>query len=131
MVSYYGKEVSNISISRIIIEFLFKSTRNFFKRIFYNYYLRGLSLASIELMLGAFLFFFGFGFGVYAWLESIQTNVHASTGTVMLAALPLILGLQLLLNFLSYDIASVPKSPQHLRLLRTIRRNITKDDQSP
>ncbi|MGC8532316.1 MAG: hypothetical protein ACP5M1_09780, partial [Acidiphilium sp.] len=35
-------------------------------------------------------------------------NVTTSSGTVMLAALPIILGLQLLLSFIGYDIASVP-----------------------
>jgi len=45
----YGEEVSNLTISKIAGEFLFKHARNFFKRLFYNYYLRDLSLASIEL----------------------------------------------------------------------------------
>ena len=42
----YGEEVSNLTISKIAGEFLFKHARNFFKRLFYNYYLRDLSLAS-------------------------------------------------------------------------------------
>jgi hypothetical protein len=34
----------------------------------------------------------------------------------MIAALPIIVGVQLLLAFLSYDIQSVPRSTLHLRL---------------
>ena len=47
MDAHYGNEVSNLKISRIIGEFLHKHVRNFAKRIFYNYYLRDLSLASL------------------------------------------------------------------------------------
>jgi len=48
----YGDEVSNLKISQVLSEFLFKNLRNFGKRVFYNYYLRNLSLASFELPAG-------------------------------------------------------------------------------
>ena len=32
----YGDEVSNLKISKILGEFLYKHIRNFFKRVFYN-----------------------------------------------------------------------------------------------
>ena len=50
-------------------------------------------------------------FGLDAWWASIRTGVPASTGTVMLAALPVILGTQLLLSFLAFDIAAAPSRP--------------------
>ena len=109
----YGGEVSNLKISKIISEFLFKHIRNFLKRIFYNYYLRDLSLASIELPLGLLMLFFGIGFGSYHWLESAREGLPTPAGTVMLAALPMLMGLQLVLAFIGYDIASVPKRPLH------------------
>ena len=109
----YGDEVSNLKISKILGEFLFKHTRNFVKRIFYNYYLRDMSLASIELPLGLGLFFAGAGYGGYHWLDSAQSGVTTPAGTVMLSALPILMGLQLVLAFLGYDIASVPRRPQH------------------
>ena len=56
MDSRYGNEVSSLKIKKIIFQFLTNHTINFVKRIFYNYYLRDLSLASIELPLGIFLF---------------------------------------------------------------------------
>jgi hypothetical protein len=34
----------------------------------------------------------------------------------MLAALPVILGMQLLLSFVAYDMAAVPRDPIHKRL---------------
>lgn len=114
----YGDEVSNLKISRIISEFLFKHARNFFKRIFYNYYLRDLSLASIELPLGLLMLFFGIGYGTYHWFESAQAGLSTPAGTVMLAAMPILTGLQLILAFIGYDIASVPKRPTHRKILR-------------
>jgi dolichol-phosphate mannosyltransferase len=113
MSANYGEEVSNLKISKIIGEFLFKHARNFFKRIFYNYYLRDLSLASIELPLGLLLLLFGAGFGLFNWYESAQANAVAPAGTVMLSALPILMGLQFLLAFLGNDIGSVPRRPRH------------------
>lgn len=107
----YGDEVSHLKISNIVGEFLVKHLRNFCKRIFYNYYLRDLSLASIELLLGLILVLFGIGYGSYHWAASADMQVATPAGTVMLAAMPLLVGLQLLLSFVGYDINSVPKRP--------------------
>ena len=42
-------------VQQSLTEFLVKHVRNFGKRIFYNYYLRNMSLASVELPLGVLL----------------------------------------------------------------------------
>lgn len=116
----YGDEVSNLKISQIIGEFIFKHARNFLKRIFYNYYLRDLSLASIELPLGLLMLIFGIGFGSYHWMESARLGLPTPAGTVMLAAMPILMGLQLVLAFIGYDIASVPKRPLHRKRFRAL-----------
>ncbi|MHB1331616.1 MAG: glycosyltransferase family 2 protein [Sulfuriferula sp.] len=122
MDAQYGNEVSNLKISKIAGEFLFKHARNFTKRIFYNYYLRDMSLASIELPLGLFLFFSGCGFGAYHWINSLQEGVATPAGTVMLAVLPILMGAQLVLAFLGYDIANGPRRPFH-KLRRILKNN--------
>ena len=43
--------------------------------------------------------------------DSLASGHIASTGTVMVAVLPIILGFQLLLNFLAFDMANEPKHP--------------------
>ncbi|MGC4062893.1 MAG: glycosyltransferase family 2 protein [Aquabacterium sp.] len=111
----YGDEVSNLHISKILGEFLRKHARNFLKRIFYNYYLRDISIASIELPVGISMLLFGLVFGAYHWYLSAQNSVVTPVGTVMLAALPILMGIQFLLAFLGYDIASVPTRPLHRR----------------
>lgn len=121
MEAKYGDEDSNLKISKILSEFLVKHARNFAKRIFYNYYLRDLSLASIELPLGLVLFAFGLGFGGWHWFFSASQGVATPTGTIMLSALSVLMGLQLILGFLAYDIASVPRRPKHISYLRRKR----------
>lgn len=111
----YGDEVSNLKISKIVGEFLLKHIRNFGKRIFYSYYLRNMSLASLELPTGLLMLTGGAIFGVTHWIDSIQTGIPTPAGTVMLSALPIIVGIQFILAFLGYDIASTPRRPFHLR----------------
>ena len=111
----YGDETSNLKIRTIVGEFLGKHCRNFCKRVFYNYYLRDLSLASIELPVGLLLFIFGTVFGMTHWMQSMATNVATPAGTVMLSALPTLMGMQLILAFLAYDIGAVPRTPRHYR----------------
>ncbi len=113
MEAKYGDEVSHLRISNIVGEFLAKHVRNFFKRIFYNYYLRDMSLASIELPVGLLLVVFGLVYGSYHWMFSAKAGVTTPAGSVMLAALPILMGTQLILAFLSYDIGSTPKRPIH------------------
>jgi dolichol-phosphate mannosyltransferase len=111
MAPVYGDEDSGLKISRIVGEFAWKHIRNFGKRVFYNYFLRDMSVASLELVAGLALLLFGTVFGAVNWLEVVQTGRAAPVGTVMLAALPVILGLQFVLAFLAYDIAAVPRRP--------------------
>ena len=115
----YGAETSNLRISRVLFDFGFKHVRNTFKRVFYNYFLRDLSLASIELLLGSVFIGAGSAMGFWFWAESAQTGITSSAGSVMLVALQIIIGLQLILGFLAYDIASVPRRPQHVLLAPT------------
>jgi glycosyltransferase involved in cell wall biosynthesis len=111
MVASYGNETSHLKISKVVGEFLIKHARNFGKRIFYNYYLRDLSLASLELIAGVLLITFGVCYGGYHWSASAKLHLVTPAGTVMLAAMPLLVGLQLLLSFIGYDISSVPRRP--------------------
>lgn len=120
MEAKYADEVSHLKISKIMGEFLAKHLRNFFKRIFYNYYLRDLSLASIELPLGLVMITFGSIFATYHWISSSSQGISTPAGTVMLSALPILMGSQLILAFLAYDIASVPRRPRHRKRSGTL-----------
>lgn len=118
MVAKYGSEISNLKPLSELSGFVLRHLSNFVKRIAYNYYLRDMSLASLELPLGLLLLTFGTAFGAYHWFHSATTLIPASTGTVMLSALPLLIGLQFLLAFFAQDIATVPRRP--IQMFHTI-----------
>ena len=112
----YEDEVSNLKISKIMGEFLFKHLRNFCKRIFYNYFLRDMTVASLELVFGASLLIFGVASGAYHWVHGLAQHTATPTGTVVLVALTTLAGLQLLLAFIGYDVASQPRRPIYIDL---------------
>jgi glycosyltransferase involved in cell wall biosynthesis len=112
----YGEERSSLRPLRVTPEFAWKNLRNLFKRIFYNYFLRDFNVASIELLSGFALVAAGGIFGLRHWLIGFTTGQATPTGTVMLAVLPVLLGAQLLLGFLAFDVQSVPRQPIHRHL---------------
>jgi len=57
---------------------------------------------------GAILMLFGTAFGIYHWVESAVSGIPTTTGTVMIAVLPLIIGFQMLLQALSIEVQSSP-----------------------
>jgi glycosyltransferase involved in cell wall biosynthesis len=117
----YGDEVSSLKISSVLGEFALKHARNFGKRILYRYYLRDLSIASLELLASVALLGAGLIYGGVHWWMAQSTGQPAAVGTVVLPALAIISGLQFLLAFLGYDIASVPRRPIHPSLIPTHR----------
>lgn len=107
--SFYADETSNLSISKVTFEFLFKHFRNAFKRYFYGYLLRDASVATIELPLGSLLLFFGLFNSIRVWLDSSSTGIPNNSGTVMLSSLAILTGLQFILAFINYDVSNVPR----------------------
>lgn len=113
MRAVYGGQSSSLRIRKVVLPFIRLHLRNAAKRIFYNYFLRDFSLASVELVAGLGLVAFGAAFGAYQWQHHASLGIFASAGTVLLSVLPLLVGVQLLLSFLGYDIGNVPKRPVH------------------
>ena len=83
------------------------------KRFVYTYLMRDFNLCSLQFIIGALLFAGGSIFGLAKWWEFSHLGVAAATGTIMLATLPIILGFQLLLAAVGYDIVNVPRVAVH------------------
>jgi glycosyltransferase involved in cell wall biosynthesis len=115
-VAHYGEERSNLSQLHSLATFPLLHLRNFAKRVAYNYFLRNFSIASLNLLAGLALLLFGTIFGARHWTTSVETGFASTAGTVMVAALPVILGIQLLLSFISHDISMTPTRALHPRL---------------
>ena len=112
MAAIYGNEKSGIILMKVIPEFFFKHIINGIKRLYFTYFLSSPGVATIQLTFGTIFLLFGIIFGSYHWFQSYYIlKVPATAGTVILAALPIILGTQLIFGFLNFDIENVPKSP--------------------
>lgn len=122
MEAVYEDETSSLDPLRMVPHFAGRHLVNTCKRISYSYFLRDFSIASIELVAGALLLGFGLLFGGFTWIANLQTGVATPTGTIMLAALPVLMGLQFLLAFIGYDIANAPAHPIGPLIARAARR---------
>jgi glycosyltransferase involved in cell wall biosynthesis len=111
MRAVYGDEQSNLRIGTTLFRFPLKYMNRFFKRIFYNYFLRDFNIGSLELLMTIIFFTFGVIFGALKWEQSLVSGQPATAGTVILAGLPIILGFQSLLAFLHFDLVNVPQKP--------------------
>lgn len=109
--SIYADEKSNLSSLKSLFQFPFKLLKRFIKRVLYSYFVRDFNAASIALIFGILFLLFGVFFGGWRWYSSFTSGVSASPGTVMLASLPTMLGVQLILFFFQYDISMIPKAP--------------------
>jgi len=107
--SVYGEETSNLSILKSTVEFPLKHTRNFFRRILNFYFYRDFSTASLQLFFGTVLTSVGSYLAVFNYYSSQIKGIETPTGTLILITLMILVGVQFLLSFLSYDIQSVPK----------------------
>jgi hypothetical protein len=113
MKAKYGDEISSLKISKVILEFPFKYIRMLIKRVLYNYFLRDFNVGSIELLVACIFISLGSLYGLSKWYSSAITGVPATSGTVMLASLPIILGFQSLLAAVNYDVVNIPRNPVH------------------
>jgi len=105
----YDNENSSLSITKTIVEFPPKLFKGLIRRIFFKYYIYDFNMGSLYMLLGFPMFFGGIGFGFYRWIIGATQNIENSAGTVMLAVLPIILGVQFLLQAIGIDIDNVPK----------------------
>lgn len=74
----------------------------------YNYLVRDFNVGALYSIFGALLVIVGSAFGAMHWLDSALSSHPATSGTVMLAALPILAGIQFLIAFLHYDVSSTP-----------------------
>ena len=119
MPARYAGEVSNLRIGAIVGPFALKHVKNFFQRALGQYFVRDFHAASLELVFGVLFVIFGVGYAAH--YMSVAHARAASAGVVMAAALPVILGAQLLMQALNFDVLNVPTRPIH-PYLRTIAR---------
>lgn len=104
----YGEEDSYVRVSRVFWSFPWRLARGFVWRFFKRHVVNDFGLIALLSIFGACLVWFGLIFGIVEWVISASSARPASTGTVMLAVLPLILGAQMLLQAVSLEVQGSP-----------------------
>ena len=104
----YGDEVSGLSHFRTLLDFPKRLLRGFMRRVWIQYFVREFGIASVFATAGTLSLLFGVIFGSWQWFVSMSSATPASTGTVMFAVLPIILGVQLLLQAIVADVQNTP-----------------------
>ena len=113
----YADEHSSLSVPRTALSFPPRLLKGLMRRIFWRYFVHDFSAASLFLVCGLPLFLFGTMYGLRLYIDLNFGDIgYATAGQVMIAALPIALGFQLLLQAVVLDIAGVPRTPISPRL---------------
>jgi len=123
MEAIYEDEKSNLQIRKILFPYIIGHATNFSKRIVYTYFLRDFNFASLCLTLSIPLLLSGFLFGFYQWFLGISNQIPSTAGAVMITALLLITGFQLLLSFFNYDVLNYPGESLQSKRFGVMKRN--------
>ncbi len=106
--SIYNNEKSNINIFSVIIRFPILYFRNFFRRFFYEYCLRNPDMKFISFIFGLVSLIFGIVFSLNMWKTGAE-EVPSSSGTVGVALISLLVGINFISYFFFSDMSNYPK----------------------
>lgn len=105
----YGDETSTIKLLPTAFRNLRAVWSGFWRRIFYKYMLFGFHPIALFLLGGILLLLFGVVASIVILIDRIVNGMTPTTGSVMLAVLPIILGFQLILTALTMDVSNEQK----------------------
>ena len=114
----YGSETSYLSIGRVSWTFPPRLARGFVWRFVRRHLMNDFGLIGFLAIFGTLFTLFGALFGLYHWVLSATSGIPATTGTVMIAVVPLILGLQMLIQALSLEVQSSAGAAETLEYAR-------------
>jgi len=114
MKARYGLETSGLSITKTLIGFPPRLLFALLRRIILRYYLFDFNVASVYILCVLPLFLFGALYGLVNFIKYGSSHVSAPTGTVVIPTLLIILGFQLLLAAITFDVANYPKKKDTL-----------------
>jgi dolichol-phosphate mannosyltransferase len=109
--SRYAGETSSLSIPRVLRQFPLRLLMSLVRRIVLKNYVYDFNLESLNLACGLPLFVGGILYGGINWYSYSTNDLAAPTGTVVLPALAITLGMQFLLSAAHLDLSAVPREP--------------------
>lgn len=126
--SLYRENTSHMSIRRVLLQFPLKLFSGFCYRVWCKHLSRDLTPVGVLWLSGLPLFSFGCIFSFYHWFHSAFAGAYTSAGTVMIGALSIILGFQLLLQGTLLDVSWSPRlSPTEQAAVRRWIRELQND----
>lgn len=105
----YADETSSLSPAAALGDFAPRLVGRSLKRVFLSYFMRDFNVVSVFLLAGVPSLAFGMIWSAYHWIQSARLQMVASTGTVIVGMLPIVLGFQLLLQAIVLDVGNEPK----------------------
>ena len=106
MPAIYANEKSNLSIGKTLFSFPPKLLAAWCRRVYLSYFVYDFNICSVYLLAGLPLFLFGLVFGLARWIHYATLGIPAPTGTIMVAVLSIVMGFQMLLASVQYDITA-------------------------
>ena len=104
----YGAESSSLSPVGSVGHFAPRLVGRAAHRLFIAYFLKDFNVVSVFLTLGLPSVAFGVVWSLYQWIQSARTHTAATTGTVMIGILAIVLGFQLVLQAIVLDVGNEP-----------------------
>ena len=115
MPAVYGDETSSLRIGRILRTFPHRMAKSLARRVWRQHFIREFGPLGLFLVSGGALLGWATAFGGIAWIRSFLSGIPATSGTVMLSALPFLMGFQLLLQALIMDMTEHSSGPLSCR----------------
>jgi glycosyltransferase involved in cell wall biosynthesis len=126
MPAIYAGETSSLSIPNVLLSFPPRLIVRFLRRLLVNYVLVEINVGTLCGLLGIPLLIFAVLFGGHEWYTSNATGVSRPTGTIVLALLLFMIGFQLSLQALLYDVQfstrTVKLTPHRHGVGRAVRK---------
>ena len=111
MPARYAGETSSLSITRVLRQFPGKLIWSLIRRLVLKNFVYDFNLESFHILAGLPLLLAGTLYGGYHWWWYSSRNLAAPTGTVVLSALLITIGMQLLISAVNLDLQAIPREP--------------------
>lgn len=111
MPARYAGETSSLSIARVVRQFPARLLASLLRRLVLKNFVYDFNLESFHIAAGLPLLFAGVLYGGYHWWWYTSRDLAAPTGTVVLSALLITIGMQLLISAVNLDLQAIPREP--------------------
>lgn len=111
MPARYAGETSSLRIGRVLHQFPRRLLGCLVRRLALKNFVYDFNVESFQIACGLPLLLAGMIYGGYHWWWYTSRNLAAPTGTVVLSAMLIMIGTQLLISAVNLDLQAIPREP--------------------